>query len=38
MSRTVSTTLALLAVVVLFAITAKDSHLMSKEPRFPLLT
>jgi len=38
MSRTVSTTLALLAVVVLFAITAKDSHLMSKEPRFPQLT
>ena len=38
MSRTVSTTLALLAVVVLFAITAKDSHLMSKEQRFPQLT
>src|SRR5215472_16781284 len=38
MSRTVSTTLALLRVVVLFAITAKDSHLMSKEPRFPQLT
>ena len=35
MSRTVSTTLALLAVVVL---SAKDSHLMSKEPRFPQLT
>ena len=38
MSRTVSTTLALLAVVGLFAITAKESHLMSKEPRFPHLT
>jgi len=38
MSRTVSTTLALLAVVGLFAITAKESDLMSKEPRFPHLT
>src|ERR1700759_2301299 len=38
MTRAVSATLAVLAAVGLFAITAKESHLMSKEPRFPQLT
>ena len=38
MIRAVSATLAVLAAVGLFAITAKESHLMSKEPRFPQLT
>ena len=38
MARTASMTLALLSAVGLFALTAKESHLMSKEPRFPQLT
>src|SRR5690348_12691707 len=38
MTRAVSATLAVLAAVGLFVLTAKESHLMSKEPRFPQLT
>jgi 4-carboxymuconolactone decarboxylase len=38
MTRAISVTLALLTTVGLFTVTAKESHLMSKEPRFPQLT
>jgi 4-carboxymuconolactone decarboxylase len=38
MKRLISTTLALLAAVGLLAVTAKESHVMSKDPRFPQLT
>ena len=38
MARLVSATLALLTAIGLFAVTAEESHLMSKEPRFPPLT
>ena len=38
MARFVSATLALLAAIGLFAVTTEESHLMSKEPRFPQLT
>jgi hypothetical protein len=38
MTRAISATLAALTAVGLFALTAKESHLMSKEPRFPQLT
>jgi 4-carboxymuconolactone decarboxylase len=38
MARVVSATLALLTAIGLFAVTAEESHLMSKEPRFPPLT
>lgn len=38
MTRAISVTLALLTAVGLFAVTARESHLMSKEPRFPQLT
>src|SRR4029079_17669902 len=38
MTSAVSATLAVLGGVGLFAITARESHMMSKEPRFPQLT
>jgi 4-carboxymuconolactone decarboxylase len=38
MTRAASVTLVLLTAVGLFVLTAKESHLMSKEPRFPQLT
>ena len=38
MTRAASVTLALLTAAGLFAFTSRESHLMSKEPRFPPLT
>ncbi len=38
MTRAASSTLAVLAILGLFLVTARESYLMSKEPRFPQLT